>query len=659
MIQRIVSTAICILLLVGSAGFADDVAVLNAGFEEAGDKGLPLSWTGATDVYQRDDAVAHSGGASLRFVNTDPDHYVLCSQRIDLEPGRMYESSVWVKTEGVEGKDSGATICLEWSDADGKYLGGSYPGGVKGDSDWTLVRGLSSRVPENAVSCSVTCYVRKGMTGTAWWDDVSVARAREDPLRTVLLEPNYRGEIADDGPKKARIRAVVDLRDYDLDLEDVSLTWQILDARDEDVVARGRNKRLRKETLALALPVSKLAPGDYEVEVALVARASGEVLSTKRHRLGRIKTRPERTAYIDEHNRLILGGEPFFPLGMYWGGIKDDELDIYADSAFNCLMPYGRPTQEQMDWAHECGLKVIYSIKDYYYDTKYCPDEIQSEADELTRVTEKVDAFHDHPALMAWYINDELPLSMLDRLSARQRLIETLDPNHPTWVVLYQIDQVGKYLPTFDVIGTDPYPIPTHPPSRAANWTRKTVDAVQGARAVWQVPQVFNWACYRKTEEDKANCRPPTYEEMRSMIWQCIAEDANGIICYSWFDIRRDTARPFDDHWPLLKAVAQEVADLIPALLSVEKVPRIEVEEAPWLNWTARQLDKTTYLIVVNNSREPQTAEFRFRRTPKSVMLHGQDEPIASVSGRRLNVELEPLGVRIYELDRLTWRPFR
>ncbi len=32
----------------------------------------------------------------------------------------------------------------------------------------------------------------------------------------------------------------------------------------------------------------------------------------------------------------------------------------------NCLMPYGLPTKEQMDLAQKHGLKVIYSVKDWY-----------------------------------------------------------------------------------------------------------------------------------------------------------------------------------------------------------------------------------------------------------------------------------------------------
>lgn len=147
----------------------EEVPIASAGFEEAAQNGMPAQWNGPPDLYQVDRAVAFSGRGSLKFVDTEASRYILCSQSIQLEPGRMYEVSARVKTQGIQGSDSGATVCVEWSDAQGKYIGGCYPPGIKGDTDWTLVRGISDRVPKDAARCTVSCYVRQGMTGTAWW----------------------------------------------------------------------------------------------------------------------------------------------------------------------------------------------------------------------------------------------------------------------------------------------------------------------------------------------------------------------------------------------------------------------------------------------------------------------------------------------------------
>ncbi|MCX5759040.1 MAG: hypothetical protein NTU83_11140, partial [Candidatus Hydrogenedentes bacterium] len=246
--------------------------------------------------------------------------------------------------------------------------------------------------------------------------------------------------------------------------------------------------------------------------------------------------------------------------------------------------------------------------------------------------------------------NDELGTELLPRLAARRRLMETLDTGHPTWVVLYQVDLIDQYIDTFDVIGTDPYPIPERPAALAGDWTRKTVEGVQGARPVWQVPQVFNWACYKTAEDDKAKSRTPTFDEMRSMTWQCIAGGARGIVFYSWFDLHRDPATPFDVQWPLVKQTAQEVTDYIPALLSVEKTPAIASVEAAVVMWTTRQLAGKTFLIVVNPDSMPHSQVFRLPRMPKTVFIKGT--PLAP-KGRTLCVALKPLEVRIIEMTGL------
>ena len=138
-------------------------------------------------------------------------------------------------------------------------------------------------------------------------------------------------------------------------------------------------------------------------------------------------------------------------------------------------MPYGAPSKEQMDLAQQYGLKVIYSVKDIYYGSTYAPKDIQTEEDERTFIEGKAEQFRDHPALLAWYLNDELSVEYMPRLEAHQAWMEELDPDHPTWIVLYQVGQLEQYRKTFDVLGTDPTPSRWHRPAappitRSVRW---------------------------------------------------------------------------------------------------------------------------------------------------------------------------------------------
>ena len=650
--KKLLMAAIITVMCTGAA--LGEGLVKNAGFEQAGADGQPLEWHGAPAVYSRDTAEKHSGDGALKYVNADSAAYVLCAQPVTLISGKMYEISAWVKTQDITGEESGATLCVEYSDSNGKWIGGCYPQGIKGTSDWTLVKGITGRIPPEAAHCTLSCYVRREMTGTAWWDDVSITPVAERPLSSMLMSPNYRNQVLGPDPEPVRVRCFTTLTDYDLQLSDVLFAWRVLNTADQSVVAQGELDPVPAAETDIVVDCKALKDGRYTLETTL-QRKNGEALATDTWTVSRITEIPERKAYIDAHNRLILNGEPFFPLGMYWGAVTPEQLDIYAQSDFNCLMPYGAPSKEMMDEIHARGLKVIYTVKDLYHGTSGCPADIQTEEDEYARIKSYVEQFRDHPALMAWYNNDELPLDMLDRLSLHRQWIEELDPHHPAWVVLYQVDQVREYLPTYDVIGTDPYPIPHDSPSKAGVYARKMTDALCGSRAFWQVPQVFNWANYQKNEADKAAKRAPTFEEMRSMAWQSIAEGANGLVFYSWFDIRRDPATPFEEQWAKIKTIAREIREMTPVLLSVEPLPNVVVEPAPWLNVLVHHAAGVTRVVLVNNCQDTGTARVLMPAGPASIAdrAGGRPVPLAG-DGVTAVVEMQPLDVRILEVH---WKP--
>jgi len=249
-------------------------------------------------------------------------------------------------------------------------------------------------------------------------------------------------------------------------------------------------------------------------------------------------------------------------------------------------------------------------------------------------------------------LNDELPQDFLPQLTAHQRWVEEEDLNHPTWVVLYQVNQVAAYLDTFDVIGTDPYPIGRKPASMAAEWTAETFRQVERARPMWQVPQLHNWGNYAKSDGERSKGRTPTYDEIRSMAWQCIAEGATGLVFYSWFDVKRNPDVSFEEQWSGLKRLAAEIDRMTPMLLSIEPVPEVRVNEGrtpAWLHWFVRRhLDKI-YVIVVNDGDGEGNATFHFSVAIDSVHEVTQERAIEP-NARSFDDHLDRLSVRIYEI---------
>ena len=634
--------------------------VRNGGFNEVVD-GKTAGWNAVGSKYVYRDGEGRGGTRALCFENGDPKFYSFPRQVVPLKAGRVYEYEVWVKTENLAGDESGATVCIEWSDANGKWLGGSYANGVKGTKGWTLVRGITERVPKEAASARVSPYVRKGMVGKAWFDDISV-RERVMPPVAAVYSTAYRNMAADG---EVTFRAALDVPE-DFEGSDIAMWFAYQNVKGDVCRTRATNALCDSVTLNVA----DLKMGAQRVSAELF---DGEKrLGGAETTFTRLERMPPMATWFDGHGRAIVDGKPFFPLGMYWGAITTNKIETYAKGPFNCLMPYSSPNSAAlMDLCHSKGLKVIYSVKDVYSGTRWAPKGIETEADEERYVKDRVSRFKDHPALLAWYINDELPLAMLPRLAARRDLMEKLDPGHPGWAVLYQYTSIQEYMPSFDVVGTDPYPIPSKPAATAAEWTRKTVRGTLGCKPVWQVPQAFNWAAYRKTPDEKAKCRAPTEAELRSMCWQCIACGANGLVMYSFFDLEKQpNGDEFERRWAECCRVGEEIRAQFPVLLSDEDYGRRIVGGigymAPDKDWKGPKSpislrtwvkDGVPYVLVVNGCDKAQhlTISLVLRRYSGATSVFGPEPRLEHdklFHVLRLDLApLEPAFVRLQEAD--------
>lgn len=624
---------------------SDRLVLKNPSFEVSDSKSGPQGWGGSRKYYKITTEDARTGNACLKWEGQD-QVYNLSGQGTKLKGGDCVEFSVWVKTKDV--KDGRAAICLEWKKKDGSWYGGAYANGIKGTkSQWTKVFARAT-IPEDAISPSITCYVTKGGTGTAWFDDVEI-QAFVPPLFSAMTTDQYRQQSIG-GPVKVSVGFT----------KSVLKKAGLLNARPNLVLSDESGKTIKtysplfvkEDYYQYAFDSTDLPCGKYRLSCALTnpILKKQETVSIPFTRLDRF---PDRVSYIDSHQRLIHNGKPFFPLGLYMGAASRDDVEKIGQSAFNCIMPYAPIKRESLDDLHAHKIKVIYSVKDNF------PGLVSKSMHEGNERTEKmVRQMKDHPAILAWYINDELPLTMIKDLTDRRDQMEKLDPGRPTWVVLYQVDEVRYYLPTFDVIGTDPYPIPSKPAANAAVWAKKTYNAGFGYRAVWEVPQIFDWGGYRKTEAEKKASRPPTFAEMRAMSWMCIAGGANGLIFYSYPDLKKMdktidqggqalVRQPFEVRWNEVKKVGSEIAEQIPILLSVKKPLKILPEKADDSDVIHRLYGAAdgTWLLTVNTTTEAKTAVFHLPENAKIIKTK-LGAP-AEQKGTRLIVDLKPLEPRL------------
>ena len=642
MMRHVMRGLVCLSVAVAYAEPDTANLVRNPGFEQTDASGETAGWTERKPVYRFENGAGRDGSRGLVFVNDDPAFYSFPLQNLEVVPGRRYDYEVWVRTEDLKdtGKESGATVCVEWFNGDA-HLGGSYPEGIRGTSDgWQRIHGVTRPAPPNATHASIAPYVRRGMTGKAWFDDLKVTRHIPPPVQTVVVSGYRRG--VSDGP--VTVFAILELGELGIAPDAVEGAFTFM-AADGQTVHRAKPDALTLTRATCTVDASVFAPGDYTVRFDLAMRG-GPAAGQAQTQFSRVPALSERRARIDSHRRLLLDGVPFFPLGMYWLDISDKHLDVYAKGPFNCLMPYNSPDTNRMDACHARGLKVIYSVKDFYSGTPWAPKHIKTEADEIAEIRQRVALHGRHPALLAWYINDEMPVTMMDRLAARQRLMEELDPDHPTWAVLCKPAEVDAYMEAFDVIGTDPYPVPKTPVGTALEWTRTTRDLTHNSRAMWQVPQVFDWGAYPNRGETRA----PTLAEMRAMAWQCIAAGANGLVFYSFFDLVKMEGRdPFERRWADVCAMAEEIKRHIPVLLSVEPAPLVTHDGPASIETRVWRKGGEVFLLAVNGATETVDAVLSVQGGFTAMRTEFGDAPTVTEGGKlavRLT-PLEPLLVRL------------
>jgi hypothetical protein len=117
----------------------------------------------------------------------------------------------------------------------------------------------------------------------------------------------------------------------------------------------------------------------------------------------------------------------------------------------------------EMDDIHRNGLSVMYSTKGTYFGCSGTnlphPSNLTCQAKEEVFVKAQMAKYKDHPATLGWYINDELKPEWIPDLEAHYKWTAETDPNHPAWSVVYEAPELRQYMRTFDVVGTDPYPI--------------------------------------------------------------------------------------------------------------------------------------------------------------------------------------------------------
>ena len=553
-----------------------------------------------------------NGTGALFYERTNIDEKAICYQTVKLEQGKKYRFSAWMRCLRPSGDvaSPAATVGLEFYE-NGIFIRADYAEGVVSAEDWTKVE-KEAFVPDKATSARLVLMLRNGRLGKVYFDDVELKLA-EPAIQLSVISPSALTIT----PERGRVRLNV----YGEGSE-ISEKMDFLQLR-VDAFYNGELFKTVTPPIVRTpggspqaeADLSELPLGPVEIRLTLTDTNSGKTLAEETIPLtvaSPDRPVPANACLIDGQGRAIVNGKPYLPVGLYIDNFSKEEIDRIGASPFNCIMPYHamvarmnkgqqftlETIRECLDYSHEKKLKVLFGTSYVYEGTRSSITEWLGASGEEAVFTNVVESFKDHPSLLAWYLCDELPVSMNDRLEKRRALANSLDPYHPTWSIFYQFDDLPLYGGGQDVIGVDPYPI-KFAENRDMKKVVSAMDAVDlTGLPTWVVPQAFNWGIFEaKDVADFKRYVDPSEEQMRSMVLYMAARGAKGFIFYAgnllaatdevfYSPYRKrikntpapQTEDDFERRWGDLSRVGAVLRELEPFLLADKPAPEVKVE---------------------------------------------------------------------------------
>jgi hypothetical protein len=269
---------------------------------------------------------------------------------------------------------------------------------------------------------------------------------------------------------------------------------------------------------------------------------------------------------------------------------------------------------------------------------------LQSDTTMQSILTDEVQTFLTHPAILTWYIADDPNNTgvSVSKLESAYALVKQLDPYRPVMIVAMPSAPLSSYLNAFDILMVNPYPIPDNP----VTYTADTVDSarllVGGGltKPVWTSLQAFGGS--------DGYLREPTLGEMRTQAYLAIAHGSRGV---QYCKRREPIGMPKSTlAWNACRRAAMEASMLVPTILSGETSPSITL--TPSSIQGRAFLDKGLLTVIaVNTINQPAQSNMQI----VGNNFTGQaDVPFeyrqVQVTNGTIAESIEPHGIRVYQM---------
>ena len=641
----------CGALAVGSA-LATENMLQNPGFENGADE-----WRRVSADVRIADGEGYRGGKALVWENEDPQSHRFPDQVVELEPGRIYRFTGLVRKDRFSGADRDIFVGLEWNLRSGKWGGGCYgkpvdDNGVLRDG-WVRFEGTTAPMPSDVGKGSFILATAKQTVGRLRFDDVTL-EGREVKCVEFLTTDAFRNVIS---REKVRFLAALHLDVAKYALSDYAATLSYRTVKGENVTVPADT--LTAEEAVFVLDGKAIAKGAQTVRFEVRRAGLEKPLGEATLRFTRLEQPLRRRVTYDAAHRMRLDGKPFFPIGMYTGHMNDEDLEIYGKSPFNFATQYGGMTMWDLNHWEKIGVLAAADVRSLIYGYDYSArSRYRTLAESQEALRRKYAEIGDSPALLMWYLNDEAPVSHAPNVAEIHEFLHEIDPERATLTCLCHPATAKSFLPSFDFMSVDTYPIGAKPGQTAIGSVydrQREIEAnMRSMRPHWFIPQAFSWGWCRSEEEIRkfgiTDVRMPNRAELGNMFWQGIAGGANGILAYSFSSMRKHmTKDEFAASWADVCAVAQEIRDLEAVLLAQDlPAPKGLPEAIVARAWRHGGRD---WYLVVNRTREPAEGSLPLAAKAASLKAALGTGVTLAPEGDALVCRFAPLGYAVVSLS--------
>jgi len=246
----------------------------------------------------------------------------------------------------------------------------------------------------------------------------------------------------------------------------------------------------------------------------------------------------------DGKYQLLRGGVPYHIKGA---GIDHNDLHSLVRHGGNSFRTWSatsnsQPTEQLLDRAHSLGLTVSLCLdvaRERHNFDYNDPIAVAKQKDEILATVLK---YKDHPALLTWFIGNELnfhfknPL-VFEAVNDISKMIHEVDPNHPTTTTLSFFDKkamsaIKKHAPDLDFISFQLYgglvDLPKH--IENAKFDQPYFVTEWGAIGHWEVPKTSWGAPLEQTSSEKAD----SYNISYLKVLKPFADQAIGSYVFLW-----------------------------------------------------------------------------------------------------------------------------